>query len=191
VALSTTEAEYIAATEADKELLWLTRFLLELGMQQEEAVIFCDSQSAMDLSKNATYHSRTKHIDVRFHWLRDVIENQQMKLKKIHTDKNPSDMLTKIVPKDKLELCRLLVGMDTKWWLEDWCASLRGLEGEIVGVGPVMGPAQNSAIEKKKKKKALSLSLERRDADASDGKKGKRSFSCDRGQTKREKEREK
>jgi hypothetical protein len=114
VTLLTTEAEYIAATEAGKELLWLTRFLLEFGMQQEEAVIFCDSQSAMDLSKNVTYHSRTKHIDVRFHWLRDVIENQQMKLKKIHTVKNPSDMLTKIVPKDKLELCRLLVDMDTK-----------------------------------------------------------------------------
>jgi hypothetical protein len=68
----------------------------------------------MDLSKNAEYHARTKHIDVRYHWLRDVIENQQMKLKKIHTDKNPSDMLTKAVPKDKLELCRRLVGMDTK-----------------------------------------------------------------------------
>jgi hypothetical protein len=68
----------------------------------------------MDLSKNATYHFRTKHIDVRFHWLRDVIENQHMKLKKIHTDKNPSYMLTKIVLKDKLELCRRLVGMDIK-----------------------------------------------------------------------------
>jgi len=51
---------------------------------------------------------------VRFHWLRDIIENQQMKLKKIHTDKNPSDMLTKIVSKDKLELCCRLVGMNTK-----------------------------------------------------------------------------
>jgi ATP-binding cassette subfamily B (MDR/TAP) protein 1 len=67
VALSTIEAEYIAATEAGKELLWLVRFLLELGMQQEDAIVFCDSQSAIDLSKNAAYHSRTKHIDVRFH----------------------------------------------------------------------------------------------------------------------------
>ena len=114
MALSTTEAEYIAATEAGKELIWLTRFLLELGVQQEENMFSCDSQSAIDLSKNATYHSGTKHIDVRFHCLRDAIENQQMKLKKIHTDKNPSDMMTKIVTKDKLELCRRLVGMDTK-----------------------------------------------------------------------------
>jgi hypothetical protein len=83
-------------------------------MQQDEAVILCDSHSAMDLSKNATYHSRTKHIDVRFHCLKDVIKNQQMKLKKIHTNKNPSDMLMKIVSKDKLEFYRRLIGMDTK-----------------------------------------------------------------------------
>jgi hypothetical protein len=66
VALPTIEAEYIAATEAGNELLWLTRFLLQLGMQQEETVIFYDSQSAIDLSNNATYHSRTKHIDMSF-----------------------------------------------------------------------------------------------------------------------------
>ncbi|KAL9249238.1 Retrovirus-related Pol polyprotein from transposon TNT 1-94-like protein [Drosera capensis] len=113
-ALSTTEAKYIAATEAGKELLWLTRFLVELGMQQEKMVVFCDSQSAIDLSKNDVYHSRTKHIDVRFHWLRDAIEKQKMKLKKIHTDRNPLEMLTKTVTKDKLELCCRLLGMDTR-----------------------------------------------------------------------------
>ena len=69
VALSTTEAEYIAATEASKEMLWMKRFLLELGLSQLAYVVFCDSQSAMDLSKNSMYHSRTKHIDVRYHWL--------------------------------------------------------------------------------------------------------------------------
>jgi hypothetical protein len=82
VALSTTEAEYIAATEAAKEMLWMKRFLLELGVKQDEYVVFCDSQSAIDLSKNATYHSRTKHIDVRYHWLREVIDKKQMRLEK-------------------------------------------------------------------------------------------------------------
>ena len=80
VALYTTEAEYIAATEAAKEMLWMKRFPIvdarELGVRQDEYVVFCDSQSAMDLSKNATYHSRTKHIDVRYHWLRDVVDKQ-------------------------------------------------------------------------------------------------------------------
>lgn len=70
VALSTTEAEYIAATEAAKEMLWMKRFLQDLGLKQNVFVLNCDSQSALDLSKNATYHSQTKHIDVRYHWLR-------------------------------------------------------------------------------------------------------------------------
>ncbi|CAN0898839.1 Retrovirus-related Pol polyprotein from transposon TNT 1-94 [Linum grandiflorum] len=114
VALSTTEAEYIAAVEAGKEMLWLKRFLLELGLKQSEYVVFCDSQSAMDLSKNTMYHSRTKHIDVRYHWLRDVIEEQMMKLKKVHTDKNCADVLTKVVPGSKVELCSKLAGMRFK-----------------------------------------------------------------------------
>uniref|UniRef100_A0A2N9IIJ6 Integrase catalytic domain-containing protein n=1 Tax=Fagus sylvatica TaxID=28930 RepID=A0A2N9IIJ6_FAGSY len=57
VALSTTEAEYIAATEAGKEILWMKRFLQDLGLKQDEYVVHCDSQSALDLSKNSTYHS--------------------------------------------------------------------------------------------------------------------------------------
>ncbi|CAL5378711.1 unnamed protein product [Camellia sinensis] len=65
VALFTTEVEYIAAAEARKEMLWLKRFLQELGVKQEKFVVHCDSQSAIDLSKNSMYHSRTKHIDVR------------------------------------------------------------------------------------------------------------------------------
>ena len=114
VALSTTEAEYITVVEASKEMLWLKRFLQELGLQQEEYIVFCDSQSAMDLSKNSMYHARTKHIDVRYHWLRNVIEENMLKLKKIHTNKNGADMLTKVVPGNKLDVCSKLVGMSFK-----------------------------------------------------------------------------
>ena len=113
VALSTTEAEYIAATEAAKEMVWMKRFVQELGLMQDEYVVFCDSQSAMDLSKNTLYHSRTKHIDVRYHWLRDVIGKELMKLKKIHTDFNPSDMMTKVVTREKLKLCAGSASMDS------------------------------------------------------------------------------
>uniref|UniRef100_A0A2N9J8U9 Integrase catalytic domain-containing protein n=1 Tax=Fagus sylvatica TaxID=28930 RepID=A0A2N9J8U9_FAGSY len=113
VALSTTEAEYIAATEAGKEMLWMKRFLQDLGLKQDEYVVHCDSQSALDLSKNSTYHSRTKHIDVRYHWLRLIVDQQLMQLRKIHTDKNPADMLTKVVPKEKLELCAGSAGMNS------------------------------------------------------------------------------
>ena len=99
--------------EASIEMLWLKRFLQELGLKQSEYVVFCDSQSSMDLSKNSMYHARTKHIDVRYHWLRVVIEERLMKLKKIHTNKNGADMLTKVVPGSKLEFCSKLAGMST------------------------------------------------------------------------------
>ncbi|CAA0832966.1 SEC12-like protein 2 [Striga hermonthica] len=72
-------------------------------MKQERYDVHCDSQSALDLSKNAMYHSRTKHIDVRYHWLRQVVEEQQFKLEKIHTDENPADMMTKVVTGGKLQ----------------------------------------------------------------------------------------
>ncbi|KAM1307435.1 hypothetical protein ACFX2H_009687 [Malus domestica] len=114
VALSTTEAEYIAATKACKELLWLKGFLQELGLKQSDYGVYCDSQSAMDLSKNTTYHSRTKHIDIRYHWIRDAIENKLLQLKQIHTDNNSSDMLTKVVTKSKLEFCIKVAGMDSR-----------------------------------------------------------------------------
>ena len=111
VALSTTEAEYIAATEACKEMLWMQRFLGELGIKQDKYVLHCDSQSAIHLAKNPAFHSKTKHIDLRYHWIRQVLEEGQLQLEKIHTDENPADMFTKILPKTKQELCRRLVGL--------------------------------------------------------------------------------
>ena len=67
VALSSTEAEYMAALEAGKEILWMKDFIGELGIQQDEYRLYCDSQSAIHLAKNVAYHSRTKHIQRRYH----------------------------------------------------------------------------------------------------------------------------
>ena len=111
IALSTTEAEYIAATEVCKEMLWMKEFLQELGLKQENYVVHCDSQSAIHLCKNPMFHSKSKHIDVRYHWIRNVFEEKQLQLQKIHTDDNGADMLTKTLPKERQEICRQLVGM--------------------------------------------------------------------------------
>lgn len=111
VALSTAEAEFIAATEACKEMLWMKQFLSELGFKQTKYVLFCDNQSAIHLAKNSTFHARSKHIDVRYHWIRDTLNNELLELEKIHTDDNGSDMLTKGLPREKLEVCRLIAGM--------------------------------------------------------------------------------
>ena len=60
--------------EACKEDLWLKNFLHELGLKKETYVLYCDSQSAIRLSKNSTFHSRSKHIDVRYHWIHDMLD---------------------------------------------------------------------------------------------------------------------
>ena len=111
VALSTTEAEYIAITEGCKEALWMRKFLEELGLKQEKYGVYNDSQSAIHLSKNSTFHSRSKHIDVRYHWIHDVLESKQLYLEKIYTSENGLDMLTKCLPKEKLEACRQRTGL--------------------------------------------------------------------------------
>ncbi|GJW86542.1 putative RNA-directed DNA polymerase [Tanacetum coccineum] len=111
VALSTTEAEYMAATEACKELLWLKRFLQELGFKKQRYAVLCDNQSAIHLAKNSMFHKRTKHIDIRYHWIRDAIEDGMFELNKVHTDDNASDMLTKAVAREKLKVCCSIIGM--------------------------------------------------------------------------------
>ncbi|CAL8990709.1 unnamed protein product, partial [Prunus brigantina] len=97
VALSTTEAEYMAVTEAIKEAIWLQGLLDDLGVQQDHVDVHCDSQSAIYLAKNQVHHARTKHIDVRFHFVREIIDEGDILLQKIGTADNPADMLTKPV----------------------------------------------------------------------------------------------
>ncbi|KAH9672571.1 hypothetical protein KPL70_017783 [Citrus sinensis] len=69
VALSTTEAEYMAVTQACKEAIWIQRLLEELGHKQQKIPVFCDSQSALHIARNPAFHSRTKHIGVQYHFV--------------------------------------------------------------------------------------------------------------------------
>ena len=94
-------------------MIWLKRFLQELGLNQMEYIVYCDSQSAIDLSKNFIYHARTKHIDITYHSICEKVESQSFHVKKIHTSENSADMLTKTIPKDKFDLCKELLGMSS------------------------------------------------------------------------------
>ena len=111
VALSTTKAEYIAATEASKEMIWLQRFMGELGKEHDKGTLYSDSQSAINLAKNSAFHSRTKHIQLKYHFIRSVLEDGELKLEKIHTSQNPADMLTKVVTREKLRICSVSVDL--------------------------------------------------------------------------------
>jgi hypothetical protein len=73
--------------------------------------MFSDSQSAIYLTKDQMFHARTKHIEIKYHYVRDEIEKGKLKVCKINTHNNPADMLTKPVPVAKFELCSSLVGI--------------------------------------------------------------------------------
>ena len=73
----------------------------------------CDSQSAIHLAKNQVHHARTKHIDIRYHFLRDILEEGHVSLTKVHTNENPADMLTKVVTGGKFQHCLELLHIQT------------------------------------------------------------------------------
>ena len=113
VELSTTEVEYMAATHASKEVVWLQRLCSELGLKQQAMRIDCDSQSAIFLAKNSAYHSRTKHIDVQYHFVRDMVESMKVLLEKVDTLENVADSLTKPVSTEKFSWGRAAMGIST------------------------------------------------------------------------------
>ncbi|KAJ1296499.1 hypothetical protein BS78_01G305500 [Paspalum vaginatum] len=99
VALSTTEAEYMSISEACKETIWLRGLYSELyGVSCSCVIIHCDSQSVIYLTKNQMFYERTKHIDVRYHFIRGVIAEGGIKVRKISTHDNPADTMIKHVP---------------------------------------------------------------------------------------------
>lgn len=110
VALSTTEAEFIAVTEAIKEATWMRGIISELGISQEQITIYRDNQSAIHLSKHQVYHERSKHIYVKLH-IRDTISKGEVKLEKISTEDNPADMFTKSLPQTKFKHCLSLINV--------------------------------------------------------------------------------
>ena len=103
--MSTTEAEYMAISEACKEAIWLRGLYSELCGVSSCITIHCDSQSAICLTKDQMFHERTKHIDVRYHFIRGVVAKDDIKVCKISTHDNPADMITKHVLVAKFELC--------------------------------------------------------------------------------------
>ncbi|GAB4832444.1 hypothetical protein Ancab_040266 [Ancistrocladus abbreviatus] len=111
VATSSTEAEYVAATQASKEAVWLKMVLEELGHKQEKMTLFCDNQSALHLARNPVFHSKTKHIRVQYHFVREKVEEGTVDMRKVHTKENLADFLTKAINTDKFIWCRSSCGL--------------------------------------------------------------------------------
>ena len=111
VALSSTEAEYMAAVEAGKELKWMRSLLGEFGHTITDPSTLCiDSMSAINVSKNSEHHGRMKHLDLKFHWLRENVEAGVIKPKHVGTNDMIADCLTNPLIRLKHDKCR--IGLD-------------------------------------------------------------------------------
>ena len=95
VALSSCEAEFYALCEASKEVMWISSFLTELGVKFDTPVIYCDNQGAAALARNPVGHQRSKHIDIRYFFIREAIANGVLKVEYIATTDNVADIFTK------------------------------------------------------------------------------------------------
>ncbi|GAB4822219.1 hypothetical protein N2152v2_009265 [Parachlorella kessleri] len=113
VAVSTTEAEYMAAAYAIKEALWLRTLLTEVGLEQGTITICADNQSAIKLLKNPVFTMRSKHSDVIYHFARERVIRKDITFKYVSTDKMVADGLTKPLPTAKLDYCRTAMGVET------------------------------------------------------------------------------
>jgi hypothetical protein len=112
MALSSAKAEYMAASLAACEALWLRKLLLGLFRQELEAtVIHCDNQSCIKLSENPVFHDRSKHIDIRYHFIRDCVQRGAVRLDYIQTDEQMEDIFTKALSRQKFEKFRDQMGL--------------------------------------------------------------------------------
>jgi hypothetical protein len=96
IAQSTAEVEYISASDASKEAVWLRKLVSSLfGDKLETTVVHCDNQSCIKLTKKPVFHDRSKHIDMRYHYIRDLVQRKTLKLQYIATSEQIVDILTK------------------------------------------------------------------------------------------------
>jgi hypothetical protein len=113
VSLSSTEAEYMSMTSGLQDAMWIGSILEELKLRRaQEFVLYCDNQSAIKLGHNSVQHGSTKHIDIRYHFIREAIESGRVVLKYVSTVEMHANMLTKPLRRIAFESKKLV-----KWYL--------------------------------------------------------------------------
>ncbi|KAK2457508.1 putative mitochondrial protein [Trifolium repens] len=111
VALSTAEAEYIAAGSSCSQMIWMKQMLQEYNVEQDVLTLYCDNLSAINISKNPIQHSRTKHIDIRHHFIRDLVEDNVITLEHVNTEEHIADIFTKALDLKQFEKLRGVLGI--------------------------------------------------------------------------------
>ncbi|GJV92677.1 putative ribonuclease H-like domain-containing protein [Tanacetum coccineum] len=128
VANSTTEAEYVAAANCCSQLLWIQNQMMDYGFNFMNTKIHIDNESTISVIKNPVAHSRTKHIEIRFHFIRDCYEKRLIEVIKIHTDSNVAYLLTKGFDVTRFNLLAVSIGL-----LNLYLGSRESLEGDMDG----------------------------------------------------------
>ncbi|GJX51770.1 putative ribonuclease H-like domain-containing protein [Tanacetum coccineum] len=111
VATSTTEAEYVAAASCCGQVLWIQNQMLDYGFNFMNTKIYIDNESTICIVKNPVYHSKTKHIAIRHHFIRDAYEKKLIQVLKIHTNDNVADLLTKAFDVSRFQFLVVSIGM--------------------------------------------------------------------------------
>ncbi|GJX47686.1 hypothetical protein Tco_0272876 [Tanacetum coccineum] len=110
-AISTTKAEYIAMSGCCAQILWMRSQLKDYGFEFNKIPLYCDNKSAIALCCNNVQHSRSKHIDIRHHFIREQVENRVVKLYFVETNYQLADILTKALPRERFEFLLPRLGM--------------------------------------------------------------------------------
>jgi hypothetical protein len=112
VALSSTESEYIALSEGARESVYLTLLLSELTGKRKTVQLYSDNQSAIKLCYNPVFHNRTKHIDIRYHYTRELVENNWITVNYMPSEEMSADILTKSLNKVKHDKFKADLGLE-------------------------------------------------------------------------------
>ena len=112
IALSTTKAQYILASFTSTQVIWMARFLQELGKEIRKPIKFyCDNQSTISMKNNQFFHNMSKHIDIRHHFIRDLVQQEFLFFEFCKSEDQLADIFTKALPKDRLKKLRSQLGI--------------------------------------------------------------------------------
>ncbi|GJV59584.1 hypothetical protein Tco_1465684 [Tanacetum coccineum] len=107
LAISTTEVEYVSAGKACQQAIWMKQALIDYGVRLDDIPIMCDNKGAIELTKNPIQHSRTKHIEIRHHFLRDNVQKGNISIEKVTSKDNIADIITKPLKREPFNYLRL------------------------------------------------------------------------------------
>ncbi|GKE70484.1 hypothetical protein Tco_1528556 [Tanacetum coccineum] len=111
LAISTTEAEYVSAGKSCQQALWMKQALIVYDIRLDDVPIMCDNKGTIDLSRNQVQHSRTKHIEIHHHFLRDSVQKGHISIEKVPSVDNIADILTKPLKREAFNYLHLGLGM--------------------------------------------------------------------------------